>query len=251
MGRLENKIAIITGGASGLGKEFCFAYAKEGAKVVIADFKYDSDEAKQAAKEIEEKGGLALQIDISDEADTKRMAEKTIKKYGRIDILVNNAAMLRGITRKGILDTPVNEWDQLMAVNLRGLFLVCRAAIPQMIKQNRGKIIVIASQTAFTGSKGMIHYVTSKGGCISFARCLAAELGQYNICVNTIAPGFTDSPAARSVIDDIAKYDVSRTPLGRLGKPEDLAGAAIFFASDDSNFITGQVLLVDGGRYMH
>lgn len=207
--------------------------------------------AQKARKEIEENGGLAIKVNISDEEDTKRMAEETIKKYKRIDILINNAAMYSGVTRKGIIDIPLAEWDKLMAVNLRGLFLCCRAVLPQMIKQGKGKIINISSETAFTGSRGMIHYVTSKGGCLSFTRCLAAEVGQYNICVNSIAPGFTDTGASRTITDDITKYDISKTPLKRLEQPADLVGAAIFFCSDDSDFITGQVLVVDGGRYMH
>ncbi|MGD9034374.1 MAG: SDR family oxidoreductase, partial [Desulfobacteraceae bacterium] len=121
----------------------------------------------------------------------------------------------------------------------------------QMKKQKKGKIINLSSETAFTGSKGFIHYVTSKGGLISFTRSLAAEVGQYGICVNSIAPGFTDTEASRSITDDITKYDVSLTPLGRLEQPNDLVGAIIFLASDESDFITGQALVVDGGRYMH
>lgn len=251
MGRLDGKVAIVTGGAKGLGKEFCFGLAREGAKVVMAAHRFDTDDAKQAAGEIESKGGLALEVDVTNEESTKLMVEETIKKYGRIDILVNNAAMYRGITRKGIMEIPADEWTRLLTVNLTGPFLCCRAVIPQMIKQNKGKIIDISSETAFTGSRGMIHYVTSKGGSLGFSRCLASEVGQYNICVNTVCPGFTDTPASRTVTDDISKYDTSRTPLRRLEQPEDLVGAVIFFASDESDFITGQALVVDGGRYMH
>lgn len=251
MGRLDGKVAIITGGAKGLGREFCFDFAKEGAKVVMAAHRFDTEDAKQAANEIENKGGLPLEVDVTNEESTKLMAEKTIEKFSRIDILLNNAAMYRGITRKGILEIPIDEWDSLMAVNLKGIFLCCRAVIPQMIKQNKGKILDISSETAFTGSKGMIHYVASKGGALGFTRCLAAELGQYNICVNTVCPGFTDTPASRSIVSDISKYDISKTPLRRLEQPEDLVGAAIFFASDEADFITGQALVVDGGRYMH
>lgn len=251
MGILEGKVSIVTGGVTGLGITFCFGLAKEGAKVVMAAHRFDTEDAKQAANEIESMGGLALEVDVLSEEDTKRMAAETVRKYGRIDILVNNAAMLRGITRKGILEIPVDEWDRLMAVNLKGVFLCCRAVIPKMIKQNKGKIINISSETAFTGSMNLIHYVTSKGGIVSFTRALAAELGQHGICVNSIAPGFTDTKASRTLIDDISKYDVSRTPLGRLEQPADLVGAAVFFASDESDFITGQTLVVDGGRYMH
>jgi len=251
MRRLEDKVAIVTGGASGLGKTFCLALAEQGAKLVVADIK--DKEAQQTATEIQAKGGsaLSLKVDVTSEEDTLRMAEETLKQFGRIDILVNSAAMVYGITRKPFTEIPPAEWDKLMAVNLKGVFLCCRAVFSQMKKQGKGKIINLTSETAFTGSRHMVHYVTSKGGIISFTRALAAEIGQYGIRVNAIGPGFTDSESSRSLIDDITKYDVSLTPLGRLEVPEDLIGAIIFLASDESDFITGQTLVVDGGRYMH
>ena len=251
MNRLEGKVAIVTGGASGLGKTFCLALAQEGAKLVVADTK--DKEAQQTAGEIKAKGGQAISIktDVTSEEDTLAMAQETLKQFGRIDILVNNAAMVYGITRKPFTEIPPDEWDKLMAVNLKGAFLSSRAVFPQMKKQGKGKIINITSETAFTGSNNLLHYVTSKGGIISFTRALAGEIGQHGIHVNAIGPGFTDSEASRSLINNITKYDVSLTPLGRLEVPEDLAGALIFLASDDSDFITGQTLVVDGGRYMH
>ena len=251
MRRLEDKVTIVTGGASGLGKTFCLAMAEQGAKLVVADIK--DKEAQQTATEIQAKGGsaLSLKVDVTSEEDTLRMAEETLKQFGRIDILVNNAAMVYGITRKPFTEIPVAEWDKLMAVNLKGAFLCCRAVFPQMKKQGKGKIINLTSETAFTGSRNFVHYVTSKGGIISLTRALTAEVGQYGIRVNAIAPGFTDSESSRSLIDDITKYDVSLTPLRRLEVPEDLVGALIFLASSDSDFITGQTLVVDGGRYMH
>jgi 3-oxoacyl-[acyl-carrier protein] reductase len=250
MGRLDGKVVIVTGGAKGLGREFCLGLAKEGAKVVMAAHRFDTDDARAAKAEIEALGGLAVEVDVTSEADTLRMAELAVAKYGRIDALVNNAAMYGGISRAGILDTPPDEWDRLMTVNLKGPFLSCRAVIPSMKAQGEGKIVNIASEVAFTGSKGMIHYVTSKGGVLAFNRSLAMELGSLNICVNAVAPGYTDTPASRT-IGDVQKYDVSKTPLARLEQPGDLVGAVIFFVSDDSNFITGQALVVDGGRYMH
>jgi NAD(P)-dependent dehydrogenase (short-subunit alcohol dehydrogenase family) len=251
MKRLEDRVAIVTGGARGLGRIFCSALAEEGAKVVIADIL--EKEARQAAEEILAKKGsaMALKVDVTSEADTLSMAEAVVKKFGRIDVLVNNAAIVYGMTRKPFTEIPLGEWDKLMTVNLKGPFLCSRAVFPQMKKQGRGKIINLTSETAFTGSKHLIHYVTSKGGIISFTRALAAELGQYGICVNAVAPGFTESESSRSVIDDIAKYDVSLTPLRRLEQPQDLVGAVIFLASSESDFITGQTLVVDGGRYMH
>lgn len=251
MGRLEGKVAIVTGGARGLGKVFCLALAGAKAKVVAADILEEG--VSQTTQEILSKGGtaMALRVDITSAQDTLRMAEETVKAFGRIDVLVNNAAMIYGITRKPFVEIPLEEWDRLMTVNLKGPFLCCRAVFPQMKKQGKGKIINISSETAFTGSRYFVHYVTSKGGIISFTRSLAAELGQHKICVNAVAPGFTDSEAARSVIEDISKYDVGITPLRRLEQPEDLVGAVLFFASDESDFITGQTLVVDGGRYMH
>ena len=251
MRRLEDRVAIVTGGASGLGKTFCLALAEQGAKLVVADIK--DKEAQQTASEIQAKGGsaLSIKVDVTSEEATLGMAQETLKQFGRIDILVNNAAMVYGITRKPFTEIPPAEWDKLMAVNLKGVFLCARAVFPQMKKQGKGKIINLTSETAFTGSRYMVHYVTSKGGIISFTRALAAEVGQYGIRVNAVGPGFTDSESSRSLTDDITRYDVSLTPLRRLGVPEDLVGALVFLASDESDFITGQTLVVDGGRYMH
>lgn len=250
MGTLQGKVVIVTGGAKGLGREFCLGLAKQEARVVMAAHRFDTSDAQEAKRNIEARGGLAVEVDVTDEADTLRMAAATIETYGRIDVLVNNAAMYGGVSRVGILETSPEEWDRLMTVNLKGPFLTSRSVIPQMIAQGGGKIVNIASEVAFTGSKGMIHYVTSKGGVLAFTRSLAMELGQHNICVNAVAPGYTDTPASRT-IGDVQKYDVSKTPLSRLEQPGDLVGAVAFFASEEANFITGQTLVVDGGRYMH
>lgn len=251
MGRLESKVAIVTGGARGLGKVFCLAMAEEGAMVAVADIL--DKEAQQAAQEIRTNGGsaISLKVDVTSEEETLHMAEETKKQFGRIDILVNNAAMVYGIERKPFVEISMPEWDKLMAVNLRGPFLCSKAVFPQMKKQKKGKIINISSETAFTGSRFIIHYVTSKGGIISFTRSLASEVGQYGICVNSLVPGFTDTEASRTLTDNISNYDVSPTPLRRLEQPQDLVGAIIFLVSDESDFITGQSLVVDGGRYMH
>ncbi len=247
MGRLDGRVAIVTGGAKGLGKAFCFALAKEGAKVVMAAHRLDTDEAKQAAKDIEAKGGMTVEVDVTDEASTKAMAEKAFKKYGRIDILVNNAAYYYGVARKTFNEISSEEWDRALDVGAKGAWLCAKAVFPYLKEQKKGKIINLSSEVAFSATKGMIHYVTSKAAVIGITRVLAGELGQYNICVNAVAPGYTDTPASWT-IGNVAKFDVSTIPLGRVGKPEDVVGAVIFFASDDSDFISGQTLLVNGAR---
>jgi len=250
MGRLDGKVAIVTGGAKGLGKAFCFALAKEGAKVVMAAHRLDTDEAKQAAKDIETKGGMTVEVDVTDEASTIAMAEKAFKKFGRIDILVNNAAFYYGVGRNAFHEVKPDDWDKALAVGAKGAWLCARAVFPYMKEQKKGKIVNLSSDTAFAPTKGMINYITSKAAVVGITRVLAGELGQYNICVNAIAPGYTDTPASWT-IGNVAKFNTSDTPLGRVGKPEDMTGAVVFFASDDSDFISGQTLIIDGGRRVH
>ena len=249
--RLKDKIAIVTGGAKGLGRAFAVRLAEEGARVMVVTRK-DMDNLKNTVKLIEDLGGKAtmFQADVSKEADTLAMAEEALKAFGRIDILVNNAAVYDGISRKPFYEIDPAEWDLVMAVNVKGAFLSARAVFPCMKEQGYGKIVNLASEVFFTGSHGFAHYVSSKGGIIGLTRALAVELGPYNICINCVAPGFTDTEASRG-LGDVNKYDTSRTPLRRLEKPDDLTGAALFLASGESDFITGQTLLVDGGRAMH
>ncbi len=246
MGRLEGKVAIVTGGAKGLGRTFCFGLAKEGAKVVMAVHRLDEESAK-SVKEIEAKGGFGVVVDVTKEEDTQRMAEEAVKKFGRIDILVNNAAYYYGVGRKPFYEVSTEEWDRALAVGVKGAWLCAKAVFPYMKKQGKGKIINLSSEVAFSPTKGMIHYVTSKAAVIGVTRVLAGELGQYNICVNAVAPGYTDTPASWT-IGNVSKFDVSSIPLGRVGVPDDIVGSVIFFASDDSDFISGQTLLVNGAR---
>jgi NAD(P)-dependent dehydrogenase (short-subunit alcohol dehydrogenase family) len=249
--RLKDKVAIVTGGAKGLGRAFAVKMATEFALIMVVTRK-DLDNLKETVRQIEDLGEQAacFQADVSKEADTLAMAEEALKTFGRIDILVNNAAVYDGINRKPFFEIDPAEWDLVMAVNVKGAFLTTRAVFPCMKKQGYGKIVNLASEVFFTGSHGFAHYVTSKGGIIGLTRALAVELGPYNICINCVAPGFTDTEASRG-LGDVNKYDTSKTPLRRLEKPEDLTGAAVFLASAESDFMTGQTLLVDGGRAMH
>ena len=178
------------------------------------------------------------------------MAEKTAGTYGKIDILINNAAIYDGLVRKPFDQISLDEWDRVMGVNVKGAFIATRGVFPFMKQQAYGKIVNLCSETAFTGSHGFVHYVASKGGILALTRSLAVELGPHNICINAVAPGFTDTEASRSLAD-VKKYDTTKTPLNRVGTPEDITGAALFLASPESDFITGQTVVVDGGRYMH
>jgi 3-oxoacyl-[acyl-carrier protein] reductase len=249
--RLTDKVAIVTGGAKGLGRAFCLGLAREGAKVMAVTRK-DLENLEKTVKMIRSMGGEAewMQADVAKESDTQAMAQATLDKFGRIDILINNAAIYDGIKRKSFLEIDLKEWDLVMNVNVKGAFLTTRAVFPFMKSQGYGKIINLASEVFFTGSNGFAHYVASKGGIIGLTRALAVELGPFGICINCIAPGFTDTEASRGLAD-VSKYDVSKTPLKRLERPEDLVGAALFLASSESDFITGQTLLIDGGRAMH
>jgi 3-oxoacyl-[acyl-carrier protein] reductase len=252
--RLADRVAIVTGGGHGIGKAYAVRLAEEGAKVVIAEL----DEA--AAKAVEyalcQRGfeALGLRTDVADEASVAAMAAQTVKAFGRIDILVNNAAVFATVPMSRVpFDklTPA-EWDKLMTVNLKGMWLACRAVAPQMRAQHYGKIINISSSTALKGSSSRIHYVTSKAGVIGFTKTLAMELGNDNICVNCLAPGNTLSQENpdESVIKSRTGATAERA-LKRIQKPEDLTGAILFFASSDSDFVTGQTLVVDGGSYLH
>jgi 3-oxoacyl-[acyl-carrier protein] reductase len=246
--RLKDKTAIVTGAARGLGRTFCTALAGEGAKIIALDIA----EPDETVRMIEASGGTAkgVRADITVEADCRKAAEETVAAFGSIDILVNNAAIIFGIVRKPFYEIDPEEWDRVMTVNVKGAWLCIRAVFPYMQRQGKGKIVNLSSETYFTGSHGFVHYVTSKAGVVGLTRSLSVELGPHNITVNALAPGFTDSESSRSIAD-VTKYDTSLTPMGRLQQPDDLVGALIFLSSDDSDFMTGQSILVDGGRVKH
>jgi len=250
MGKLEDKVAIVTGGGRGLGKVYCLRMAEEGAKVVVADIL--DQEAEETVGEIKAKGGIAaaIKVDVTSESDTQRMAEETIKEFGRIDILVNNAGYYYGMGRKMFHEVSSEEWDKAMLVNAKGTWLCAKAVFPQMKKQGKGKIINVSTEAVFAPTKGFIHYTASKAAVIGITRVLAGELGQYGICVNVIVPGVVDTAATRSYMT-IEKFDVNSVPLGRVEQPEDVVGSVIFFASDDSDYVSGQSLLIDGARRVH
>ena len=250
--RLKDKVAIVTGGAQGIGKAYTLRLAEEGARVVIADIL----DATPVQQEIEGKGGeaLALQTDVSDEKSTEEMAQKTIERFGGIHILINNAAVFATLETKPFFQISPQEWDDVMRVNLKGMFLCCKSVYPQMKKQGKGKIINIASGVFFKGLPLFLHYVASKGGVIALTRALAREVGDDGICVNAIAPGYT----LTEVMEDESIHDqafvnavVGSRCFKRHERPDDLTGTLIFLASDESDFITGQTIVVDGGATMH
>lgn len=251
MKRLEGRVAVVTGAGKGLGRAFCVRLAQEGAQIAAVT-RADTEGLDRTAHEVRSFGAdvLVSKVDVSKEEDTLRMVEEVLEKFHRIDILVNNAAFYYGVTRKSFTEVEVAEWDRMMAVNVKGPWLCARATFPAMKDSGKGKIINLASEVFFTGSHGFVHYVASKGGVIGLTRALAIELGPYGICVNAVAPGYTDTEASRTIAD-VSKYDTSRTPLKRLERPEDVVGIVAFLASDESDFITGQTILVDGGRAMH
>ena len=251
---LKDKVVIVTGGGHGIGKAYCLAFARAGARVTAADI--DEPAAKQVADQINRNEGasaLAVAVDVSNEESARRMAAATLERYGRIDILVNNAAIFATIpiNRGGIESIDPSEWDRLMAVNLKGLFFCVRAVLPTMRVQKSGKVINISSGTALTGSPGRIHYVTSKAGVIGFTRTLAREVGGDNIQVNAIAPGSTLSE--ENPTEEIIRMRQTRVgdrALKRVQMPEDLLGTMLFLASPLSDFMTGQTICVDGGVAM-
>ena len=251
--RLKDKVAIVTGGGIGIGRAYCLALAREGAKVVAADIQHV--EAGRVAEEIRKNGGdaIAVAVDVTSPEKTRVMADAALARYGRIDILVNNAALYSAIKKKPFMEIDEDEWDRVMAVNVKGLFLCMQAVYPAMKRQGKGKIINISSGTALGGTPFYLHYVTSKAGVIGFTRALARELGGDNICVNAITPGLTlSSPQQEGTLtpEQLADRRKKRS-FQRDQKPDDLVGTVIFLASDDSDFITGQTINVDGGANMY
>jgi 3-oxoacyl-[acyl-carrier protein] reductase len=251
--RLQDRVVIVTGGGVGIGKAYSNAVAKEGARVVVADIQ--EAEAKKVAADIKQTGGeaMAVAVDVTSPQKTQAMAEATLKQYGRIDVLVNNAGLYSALKKKIFMEIDPEEWDRVMAVNLKGLFLCVKAVYPAMKQQGKGKIINISSGTALSGSPFFLHYVSSKAGVLGFTRALAREVGGDNICVNSIMPGLTISGSNQEGVmtpEQLADRRKKRC-IQRDQYPQDLVGTVIFLASDDSDFMTGQAIGVDGGMNMH
>jgi NAD(P)-dependent dehydrogenase (short-subunit alcohol dehydrogenase family) len=252
MSRLSGRTAIVTGGAKGIGRYYTQALAAEGARVMIADIADGRELAAEIAARHGDNSVASVLTDVSDEAAVKAMVAATMERFGRIDVLVNNAALFAPLQETACTEIDVALWDKVMAVNLRGPFLMVKHVAPHMRAQGYGKIINIGSGTAYRGIPWMLHYVTSKGGIVAFTRALSRELGEHGIRVNTLAPGFTlsdtivaENPGHVNTARDRA---VASRALHTDEHPQDLLGALIFLASADSDFVTGQTLAVDGGN---
>lgn len=250
--RLEDRVAIVTGAARGIGQSFCLALAREGAKVVAADIS-SCEETIDLIKDLGG-SGVAVQTDVARSGDTQTMARLALNEFGRIDILVNNAAQLPKFTPFEQIDD--DDWDRVMAVNVKGMWHCCKAVVPTMREQGKGKIINVSSDTIWMGVPMLLHYVSSKGAILSFGRALARELSGTGINVNTITPGFTRTPGTDQMTDaatigHIRGQVLDQQIVKRGQEPSDLDGACIFLASDDSDFVSGQVLNVNGGATHH
>jgi NAD(P)-dependent dehydrogenase (short-subunit alcohol dehydrogenase family) len=251
MPRLDGRVAILTGGAKGIGKHYALKLAAEGARLMIADVADGQELAASIARDHGANSVASAVTDVSDEGAVKALVASTMERFGKIDILVNNAALYAPLVEQKITDIDTAVWDRVMAVNVRGVFLMTKHVAPHMIAQNYGKIINISSGTVARGIPHFAHYVSSKGAVTAFTRAVSRDLGEHNICVNTLAPGFTLSD---SVIEENPGHlEYSRQPslarraLKRDQYPEDLLGALVFLASADSDFVTGQTIAVDGG----
>lgn len=242
---LKDKVAIVTGGTKGIGKAICLLLAEEGASV-IANFSKDVEAAEDLMSEAKSKGlsiGL-FKADITQFDQVKEMVEETFAQYGKIDILVNNV----GVVRDNFLMLMSDEdWDSLLRTNLTSLFYCCKTVIRKMIPQRRGKIINISSISGILGTSGQTNYAATKGGVISFTKSLARELGPLNIHVNAVAPGLIESEVVSKMPKEKVEAIIKSSSLGRVGKPEEVAQAVLFLASERSDYITGQTIVVDGG----
>jgi NAD(P)-dependent dehydrogenase (short-subunit alcohol dehydrogenase family) len=248
MSALDGKVAIVTGGAQGIGRAIAERLAKDGARIVVADLKG----AEEAAASFDD--GVGLTVDVASEDDVARMADETLARCGRVDILVNNAGLYAQLAMRPFEQIPVDEWRQVMDVNVLSMFLTCRAVVPQMRAQGGGRIVNISSGTPFRGVPFVLHYVTSKGAIVALTRALAKELGNDDILVNCVAPGFTMSAGVQEhpeVIEALRDVSIASRTIKRDMVPEDVVGAVAFLCGPESTFFTGQTMVIDGGQYFH
>ncbi|QGP93126.1 Dihydroanticapsin 7-dehydrogenase [Neomoorella glycerini] len=248
--RLAGKVAIITGAGSGIGRASALAFAREGARVVAADI--NEETCRATVEAIKERGGraVAVRVDVTKAADCQRMVNTALEHFGKLDVLFNNA----GINHAARLhETLEEDWDRVLAVNLKSIFLCSKYAIPALIQNGGGSIINTASPAGLVGLRGLAAYCASKGGVISLSKNMALDYAPYNIRVNYICPGVIYTPMTQAIIathEDPQKFEEEYSkmrPLGRFGKPEEIANAAVFLASDESSFMTGASIVMDGG----
>ncbi len=241
--RLENKVVVITGAGSGIGKETALLFAKEGAKVVVADVNEKAGE--EIVEQIRKNGdGFFIKLDVSNREQSKLMAKTTLEKYGKIDVLINNA----GIVQDAFVSKMTEQqWDRVIDVNLKGVFNCIQSVAEIMMNQGSGVIINTSSIVGLNGNVGQVNYAATKAGLIGMTKTLAKELGKKGIRVNAVAPGFIATPMTAAVPEKILEMMKEKTPLRRLGEPRDIANAYLYLASDEANFVNGAVLCVDGG----
>ncbi len=253
MNRLTDRVAIVTGAAQGIGATYARALSAEGASVVVTDIDDCGPVREDITRANSNAAVLSLHTDVSDEQSVQSMVDEALSAFGRIDILINNAAIFGQLTPGPFEAISPAEWDELMAVNVKGPFLCARAVVPIMRRQKYGKIINIASGTLFKGTPNLLHYVSSKGAILAMSRSLSREVGHDGICVNSLAPGLTmsENVRARTGHTEQADANMATRAIKRPETPEDLVGAMLFLASSDSDFTTGQCLVVDGGSVNH
>jgi NAD(P)-dependent dehydrogenase (short-subunit alcohol dehydrogenase family) len=247
-GSLEGTVAVVTGAAQGIGNAIAKGLAAEGARIVVADV----SRAEEAADEFAD--GIGLTVDVADEAQVELLAQEVVDRCGSIDILVNNAGVYASLQMRPFTEIPVEEWRQVMDVNVLSMFLTTRAVVPRMREQGGGRIVNISSGTPFRGVPFLLHYVTSKGAIVALTRALAKELGRDEVLVNCVAPGFTMSDGVREhpeVIEALREVSVSSRTLQRDQEPEDVVGAVVFLCGPGATFVTGQTIVIDGGQYFH